>query len=145
MYKNLIFATFLLLFFACVDAESAKHHNIQDAKWTAVMANHDVVMPMMGTTNKVRKKLKSVLAAKENLPVEKTEKINALIIDLDKADESMMDWMNGFPQLKKLQAEKDHKEIIKFLDEQDVVIKGVGMRMTNSIKAGLDYVERLEQ
>lgn len=145
MYKNLFFASFLLLFFACVDAESVKHHNIQDAKWTAVMANHDVVMPMMGTTNKVRKKLKALIVGDKNLPVEKVEKINALIADLDKADESMMDWMNGFPQLKKLQAEKEHAEIIKFLDEQDVVIKGVGIKMTNSIKAGLDYVEQLEQ
>lgn len=145
MYKNLFVATFLLLFFACVDAESAKHHNIQDAKWTAVMANHDVVMPMMGTTNKVRKKLKGLLNGNDNLPAEKVEKINTLIGDLDKADESMMDWMNGFPQLKKLQAEKDHAEILKFLDEQDVVIKGVGIKMTNSIKAGMDYMEQLEQ
>ncbi len=145
MYKQLFFATFLLLFFACVDAESAKHHNIQDAKWTAVMANHDVVMPMMGTTNKVRKKLKGLLSGEDNLPAEKVEKINTLIADLDKADESMMDWMNGFPQLKKLQAEKDHAEILKFLDEQDVVIKGVGIKMTNSIKAGMDYMEQLEQ
>jgi len=145
MYKNLFFASFLLLFFACVDAESAKQHNIQDAKWTAVMANHDVVMPMMGTTNKVRKKLKALLAQKENFPVEKVDKINALIADLDKADEGMMDWMNGFPQLKKLQAEKDHGEIIKFLEEQDVVIKGVGINMTNSIKAGMDYMDQLAQ
>lgn len=145
MYKQLIFASFILFLFACVDAESAKHHNIQDAKWTAVMANHDVVMPMMSTTNKVRKKLKTLLAETENLPDEKIEKINALIADLDKADESMMDWMNGFPQLKKLQAEKDHAEIIKFLEEQDVVIKGVGIKMTNSIKAGMDYMEQLAQ
>lgn len=145
MYKNLFFVGFILLFFACVDAESAKHHNIQDAKWTAVMANHDVVMPMMSTTNKVRKKLKTLLAETENLPTEKIEKINTLIADLDKADEGMMDWMNGFPQLKKLQAEKEHAEIIKFLEEQDVVIKGVGINMTNSIKAGTDYMDQLTQ
>ena len=145
MYKHLFFAAFLLLFFACEDAEKAKLHALEDAKWTAVMANHDVVMPMMGTTNKVRKKLKTVLSETENLPTEKAEKINALITDLDKADESMMDWMNGFPQLKKLQAEKEHSEIIDFLDEQDVVIKGVGIKMTNSIKAGTDYLEQMVQ
>jgi len=109
------------------------------------MANHDVVMPMMSTTNKVRKKLKTLLAEKENLPTEKLEKINALIADLDKADEGMMDWMNGFPPLKKLQAEKDHAAIIKFLEEQDVVIKGVGINMTNSIKAGTDFMDQLVQ
>jgi len=145
MYRNLFFAAFLLLFFACEDAEKAKLQALEDAKWTAVMANHDVVMPMMGTTNKVRKQLKTHLKETEGLPTDKVEKINALITDLDKADESMMDWMNGFLPLKKLQAEKEHADIIKFLDEQDVVIKGVGIKMTNSIKAGMDFMEQSEQ
>jgi len=63
---------------------------------------------------------------------------------LDKADEGMMDWMHGFQQLKKLQAAKSHQEILTYLEEQDGVIKQVGVDMTNSIKAGMDFVEGLE-
>ena len=51
------------------------------------------------------------------MPGETATKINALISDLDKADEGMMDWMNGYQQLKKLQAEKDNKAMLKYLNE----------------------------
>lgn len=134
---------FVLAIFSC-SSPMTEFEKLEDAKWEAVMANHDVVMPMMGTTNKVRKKLKAALKEKENLSGETVTKINALISDLDKADEGMMDWMNGFKQLKALQAEKDHKAILKYLAEQDVIIKNVGSNMTNSIKAGMDFVESLE-
>ena len=134
---------FVLFIFACGEPMT-EAQKLEDAKWEAVMANHDVVMPMMGTTNKVRKKLKKVLKSKENLAEETVTKINALINDLDKADEGMMDWMNSFQQLKKLQAEKDHQAILKYLAEQDVIIKQVGTDMTNGIKAGMDFVESLE-
>lgn len=145
MYKNIILSSLLFLFFACETSMDAKMHNIQDARWHAVMANHDVVMPMMGTTNKVRKQLKKVKTENPVLPNEQVEKINQLIGDLDKADEGMMDWMNGFQPLKKLQATKEHQEILKYLEEQDIEIKRVGIEMTNSIKAGTDFLENLAQ
>lgn len=141
MSRYILFLCVLL--FACGEPMT-EAQRLEDAKWEAVMANHDVVMPMMGTTNKVRKKLKKALKAKENLAGETVNKINALIGDLDKADEGMMDWMNGFQQLKKLQAEKNHQEILKYLDAQDGIIKQVGVDMTNSIKAGMDFVESME-
>lgn len=145
MYKILLFSTLLFFLGACDEGMDAKMHNIQDARWTAVMANHDVVMPMMGTTNKVRKQLKNAKTEMPDLPAEKVEKINQLVANLDKADEGMMDWMNGFQQLKKLQATKEHKEILKYLEEQDVEIKRVGIELTNAIKAGTDFVEGLAQ
>ena len=135
---------FLFLFIFACGEPMTEAQKLEDAKWEAVMANHDVVMPMMGTTNKVRKKLKKVLKAKDNLAGETVTKINALIKDLDNADEGMMDWMNGFQKLSKLQAAKSHQEILQYLDEQDGVIKQVGVDMTNSIKAGMDFVEGLE-
>ncbi|MFK7979042.1 MAG: hypothetical protein AB8G86_03595 [Saprospiraceae bacterium] len=132
-----------VLLFACGEPMT-EAQKLEDAKWEAVMSNHDVVMPMMGTTNKVRKKLKKVLKAKDSLAGETVTKINGLIENLDKADEGMMDWMNGFQQLKKLQSEKSHSEILTYLEAQDGVIKQVGVDMTNSIKAGMDFVEEME-
>jgi len=135
---------FLCVFIFACGGPMTEAQKLEDAKWEAVMANHDVVMPMMGTTNKVRKKLKKVLKAKEGLAGETVTKINALIGDLDKADEGMMDWMHGFQKLRKLQAEKSHQEILTYLEDQDGVIKQVGVDMTNSIKAGMDFVESME-
>lgn len=132
-----------VLFFACGEPMT-EAQKLEDAKWEAVMANHDVVMPMMSTTNKVRKKLKKALKTKEGLAGETVTKINGLIGGLNKADEGMMDWMNSFQQLKKLQAAKNHQEILKYLEEQDGIIKQVGVDMTNSIKAGMDFVESME-
>lgn len=143
MYKYFIFYFSLSLFLACTSV-SSKTQKLEDAKWNAVMANHDVVMPMMGTTNKVRKNLKNFMTSQENLPAEMTTKINDLITQLDKADEGMMDWMNGFQQLEKLQATKEHKEIMTYLEEQDVIIKQVGIDMTNSIKSGTDFLKGFE-
>ncbi len=141
MSRYILLLSVLLL--AC-GGPMTETQKLEDAKWEAVMANHDVVMPMMGTTNKVRKKLKKALKANENLAGETVTKINALIGDLDKADEGMMDWMNGFQKLSKLQAEKNHQEILKYLEDQDGIIKQVGVDMTNSIKAGTDFVEGLK-
>ena len=110
----ILFSTLLTLLFACGEPMT-EAQRLEDAKWEAVMANHDVVMPMMGTTNKVRKKLKKTLKANDNLAPEIVTKANQLITDLDKADEGMMDWMNGFQQLDKLQEEKSHEEILSYL------------------------------
>lgn len=133
----------LVFLFACGEPMT-EAQKVEDAKWEAVMANHDVVMPMMGTTNKVRKQLKKVLKSTESLGEASITKINGLIADLDLADEGMMDWMNSFQQLNKLQKEKNHEEILKYLEEQDAVIKQVGVDMTNSIKAGMDFIEKMK-
>ncbi len=142
--RQLIFSFSLLLLLIACGEPMTEAQKLEDAKWEAVMANHDVVMPMRGTTNKVRKKLKKALKDKENLPSETVNKINQLITDLDKADEGMMDWMNGFQQLNKLQKSKSHEEILSYLAEQDVIIKQVGVDMTNGIKAGMHFLEGLE-
>ena len=143
MRSLIILSTLLTLLVACGEPMT-ETQRLEYAKWEAVMANHDVVMPMMSTTNKVRKKLKKALKANNNLAPEMVAKANQLITDLDKADEGMMDWMNSFQQLDKLQANKNHEEILSYLAEQDVIIKQVGVDMTNGIKAGTDFVEGLE-
>lgn len=144
MLNKIFFPLVILLFVACVDSTKSKLGALEDAKWTAVMANHDVVMPMMGTTSKVRKQLKQLKADYTEMSPEDTEKIDQLISKLEKADEGMMDWMNGLQQLKKLQATKEHKEIISYLDQQDELIKQVGKDMTNSIQEGLKFVELMK-
>ena len=139
MKKIILFGAFCFCFIACGDGNA----KLEAEKWKAVMDNHDVVMPMMATTNKVRKNLKKVLENSQNLVATDSSKISQLINDLNKADEGMMDWMNGFQQLEKLQNEKKHAEILSYLEEQDKVIKKVGGDMTNSIKDGMSFIKKI--
>jgi len=46
------FIIFLCLFIFACGEPMTEAQKLEDAKWEAVMANHDVVMPMMGTTAK---------------------------------------------------------------------------------------------
>ena len=133
----------LLVLGAC--KEKSKVQLAEEAKWEAVMANHDVVMPMMGNTNKVRKQLRRALSDKGNLSEPQTLTIQNLISDLDKADEGMMDWMHGFQKLSKLQETKSHEEIMQYLDTEDAKIKAVGEMMTSSIDNGTAFIENLDK
>ncbi|MEM6320720.1 MAG: hypothetical protein AAF960_23835 [Bacteroidota bacterium] len=139
---------FLLFIFPIIlgscDSDSSEMA-AEKAKRIEVMDHHDVVMPMMGTTNKVRKQLKKFKKDRPDLPEETADRIDGLIDDLDKADEGMMDWMNGFQSLKSLRKDKDHEAIMQYLDEQEVLIKQVGKDMTNSIQSGINFMEQFAQ
>lgn len=143
MQKYLLFFLFGFVLFACEDSLALKQKKLQDAQWEAMMANHDVVMPMMGTTYKVRKNLKTFLEKNENLPNEISTQANVLIQTLVDADSGMMDWMNknGGQKLEKIQDKMEHKAILEYIKEQDESIKSVGKKMTNNIKKGIDFLE----
>jgi hypothetical protein len=145
MLKNIVFLLSIVLFAACGNTPKSKTEIIEESKWEAVMANHDVVMPMMSNTNKLRKGLKKVISANPELPEDIKNKITDLIGQLDKADEGMMDWMHGFLPLRKLRKNKNHEEIIKYLDAEDAKIKKVGIDMTNSIKNATDFLKQRAQ
>ena len=142
MNKVILFCSLFLLLAACGDGEEAK---LEAAEWEKVMANHDVIMPLMSTTNKVRRDLKDIIDTKENLPPATVENIQRLIKNLDQADEDMMDWMNGFQQLEKLQAEKEHDELMRYLAIEDAKIKKVGVDMNSAIQRGIDFLEAFGQ
>lgn len=87
----------ILLISACGAGErGTSEQQAEGEKWDEVMANHDVVMPMMGTTHKVRKALKAYQSSKGTLEQTEAASIVKMIDDLDKADESMMDWMQNY-------------------------------------------------
>ncbi len=138
---SILLLTILSGLSSCGNSETVQLKNEETKRWKEVMANHDVVMPLMGTTNKVRKDLKKLLGADKNLTDNSQATINNLITQLNKADEGMMDWMNNFQQLEKLQKTKTHEEIMQYLAKTDEEIKAVGRAMNKSIQDGLDFLE----
>ena len=141
--KNIfLFLIFITTIIACGSGSSATPaQKIESDRWDAVMANHDVVMPMMGTTHKVRKGLKKLI--KEDLSTDKSGLIKTTILleNLDKADESMMDWMQGFQKLGKLQETKTHEEILQYLAKEEQKINKVRELMETSIAEGERFLK----
>lgn len=143
--KNVLFLVIALLCFSCGSGSTDTPEQKQESeKWKAVMANHDVVMPMMGTTNKVRKGLKAVLKDTDGLEAATTTKVNGLIDALNKADDSMMDWMQGYKKLGELQKTKSHEEILQYLDNEETKINKVKGLMESSIKNGQAFLATLK-
>jgi len=143
--KNIFFLVITILSFSCGSGSTATPEQKQESeKWKAVMANHDVVMPMMGTTNKVRKGLKAVLKKSEGLEATTTTKVNGLIDALNKADDSMMDWMQGYKKLGELQKTKSHEEILQYLDTEESKINKVKELMESSIENGKAFLATMK-
>jgi len=140
-----LFAFIAILSYACTSNTSPSTNSLEEEKWKTVMANHDVIMPMMGSINQVRKGLKSIYKESEDLSAENKEKITELINHLDQADEAMMDWMNAFQSLKNLRADKSHEAIIQYLEEEEKRITKVGKDMTSSIEAGNKFLEKFSR
>lgn len=145
--KHLSF--FLALVFITISCNSGtrqtKEQITEGEKWDAVMANHDVVMPMMSTTHKIRKSLKNYLNTQESAEATLVSQAAQLVTNLDKADESMMDWMQGYQKLGELQGTKSHEEIMQYLAQEDKKIAKVKELFDTSIKEGETFLKNINQ
>lgn len=141
-YLSLLLAL-TFLFFACGSgSRQTSEQKLEGEKWDAVIANHDIVMPMMGDTRSIRKKLKAFVKNHTNVKPSLVQQANQLVIDLEKADESMMDWMHGFKKLGELQGTMDHTEIMAYLSAEDQKMTKVKELFNSSIEKGKAFLER---
>ena len=122
-------------------SRQTQEEQLQGEKWDAVMANHDIVMPMMGDTRKVGKQLKAFRDKQSEGATDLLTKANQLIADLEKADESMMDWMHDFKKLGELQGTMSHEEILQYLDKEDQRMKKVKELFDTSIEQGQTFIK----
>ena len=60
------------------------------------MVIHDWTMPLMGKIDNLREKLKQERKLALNTNAKKYLEINNLLSELNRAEDSMFDWMNGF-------------------------------------------------
>lgn len=121
-------------------AEKTGHAQV-DALKAEVLAVHDSVMPQMETIVSLKalagrqlKALDSLTAAnpKQPEPVRK-QQLDSLIVALDAADESMMQWMQQFDSQ---MAGKTEEEKVAYLKSEKARIEAVRSRMLTSIAEG---------
>jgi len=145
--KNLSFilALALILFSCGSGSRQTKEQIMEGKKWDEVMANHDVVMPMMSTTHKIRKSLKNYINTQDASDAALVNQAAQLVTDLDKADESMMDWMKNYQKLGELQGTKSHEEIMQYLEQEDKNIAKVKELFDTSIESGQAFLNKITQ
>jgi hypothetical protein len=117
--KNII-----LLLFCIISLFNCKNNSENDSKkvYDEIMKMHDEVMPKIGELNDLKVKVKAVA---DSLPKDQIglhdSLINTIIL-LTKADDNMMDWMNGFENKS---GEKDQEKVKSYYIDQKKKIKSV--------------------
>lgn len=89
--KNILYIATIAIFISFTSCKESKETETETSKMSEVMAIHDEVMPKMGTLGKLVGQLKPMA---DSLGVESVE--FKAMKDLQEANRSMMDWMQGF-------------------------------------------------
>ncbi|MEO9478215.1 MAG: hypothetical protein ABJO28_13225 [Maribacter dokdonensis] len=89
--KNILYIATIAIFISFTSCKESKKTETETSKMSEVMAIHDEVMPKMGTLGKLVGQLKPMA---DSLGAESVE--FKAMKDLQEANRSMMDWMQGF-------------------------------------------------
>ncbi|MEP3372297.1 MAG: hypothetical protein ABJL43_16590 [Maribacter dokdonensis] len=89
--KNILYIVTIAIFISFTSCKESEKTETETSKMSEVMAIHDEVMPKMGTLGKLVGQLKPMA---DSLGVESVE--FKAMKDLQEANRSMMDWMQGF-------------------------------------------------
>lgn len=129
LFRTPFYSPILILFllFLC----SCKQDITRSDAYLEVMKIHDVAMAEMGNIHNKSVELKKLLSsAKTDYDSSAYE---TAIIDLEQAEDGMMEWMQGF------QVPKDPKAAKVFLEDQLTKVK----KMNNDIFSALEKAENL--
>jgi len=135
---RLIVSLFTILVFGCTTG-GVTEKDI-DVRMDEVMAEHDVVMPLMEDLFRARKSLMGLLPDHENSPV--GAELETAISDITSARGGMDDWMENFDV--KLE-NKTNEEKMVYLDAEFLTIENVGQQMRSSLKKGRELITRLNE
>jgi hypothetical protein len=101
--KRFLFACSLLTLIACGKSNEHTGHDTDNegddpnqALYNQVMDIHDEVMPKMEDIYKYKKELLESIANAPEMPADKKKNIEELIVNLDSANNAMMEWMHNF-------------------------------------------------
>ncbi len=119
--KTFLVLTLILTAIACNPPSEINNRHDE------VMAIHDEVMPKMKDIYRLTKELKK-------LPPSDT--IEGLLVDLDNADEAMMEWMRAY---KKPNAQSE--EAFIYLEKQKSLVNDVKSKMLISIENAQIYLD----
>ena len=118
----------MFLFISLVLFSCGHKGDKNDPLYKEVMAIHDEVMPKLSTIHKLKKQLKKTENATE-------KEVLDLILNLDKADEAMMVWMEEFDP------PADGPERKTYLTKELTSVSVMADKINNSIKAAKSYLD----
>lgn len=101
-----------------------------------VIAIHDEVMPKMDEVMKLKSKLQQQLMS-ETIEAPEKQKIQSLIIELEEADQAMMNWMRNYDSLME---GKTEEEKLSYLNTQKESIQSVKEKMLGAISQADSYL-----
>ena len=131
--KKYILNFVVLVFVLNLSCKEDKKLAIESNQMEAVMAIHDEVMPKMGTIGGLVAKLRKKIDSDQGGAIDKKA-----MEDLQEANKSMMEWMQGFgkrfdsDEIMNGKALTDEKK--QWLNEEEEKVKMVAKKMNSSIK-----------
>lgn len=129
--------------FVFVNCNSAENEAQEDLK-KEIFVIHDDVMPKTSEINRLQRKIRKLTKDNPSLDDSTRLKISDVQIQLEKAHDGMMVWMNNFKSPAKLRPSKSHEEIMQYLVEEKLKITQVRDDMLLSIESGTSLVNELE-
>ena len=108
----------------------------EEQRWEEMMAIHDEVMPKMSQLNRLGRQLREYAEQTEGLDAAVSQRIENTVQQLELAEEGMWTWMNELQQLDRLRDEKEHADIMEYLDAEKQEISQVRADMVAAIEQG---------
>lgn len=137
MKKILIALIVILSFTACNDKED------EEILQATIIETHDDLMKKGETIMANKESINKLTASTQSLSNANLDnegfykKANSLNLDLTKADEAMMTWMNNFnPDF----AGKNHTQIMEYLNKQKTEIEKVETQTNTALKNSDEFI-----
>lgn len=144
-YLTLLFV-FALAFTSCGEDTAAAEkaameaaHASQETAYTAMMAGHDRVMPMMGKITAAQKAIMSQLEGTD-LDPSKKDLLDATNEQLEDANDGMMNWMTGLKSLDDLRGSMDNDAIITYIKQEAADIVKVETATNTALAAAAELL-----
>ncbi len=113
------------------DSGSSEEDSPYEALYNQAMDVHDEVMPKMEDIYKLKKDIQEQIANTPDMVVERKQQLEAIISNLDSANNAMMDWMHKFNPLPD---SADQEKAREYLESEIERIKKVKELMNESIE-----------
>lgn len=138
------FFSFLLTlaFFSCnsgTGGGSSENQEIEDLR-AEVLAIHDEVMPKMSALTSLQSQLSDRLKnlkSQEEIDVERVKETNKILGELNRAENAMWDWMDGFSKLDSV----PNEEKVRFLMGEKISAEGMRDLMLSSMHSANEFIK----
>lgn len=116
-----------ILVFSCQD-------NKIDLLHEEIMSVHDEIMPKTSKISYIYLAFREKMENDSTISNKLRKELALHAVDLEKAEDEMMVWMNDYTSPQKLAAIKSKNEIITYLNEQKIVISNIKIHTETSLK-----------